>query len=62
MLKEILYCDLLINTGKKHEWLKSVVYKETDGFYHNKALYKNPVKVLEIIKIKSLGFEAFEQI
>jgi hypothetical protein len=58
MAKEIFYCDLTVLFNKKEVIVKDVVYKETDGYYSNRKLFKDEkVKVLKINIIKSLGFE-----
>lgn len=58
MAKEIFYCNLTILHNKKQIVLKEVVYKENDGFYRKKTLFgDDPVKVLKVDIIKSLGFE-----
>lgn len=57
MAKEIFYCNLTILHNNKPLIIKEVIYKETDGFYHNKKMFNNPVKVIKIDVIKSLGFE-----
>lgn len=57
MAKEILFSNLTIQDGKTIKIIKEVVYKHTDGFYHNKKMFKEPVKVLKVEKIKSLGFD-----
>jgi hypothetical protein len=57
MSNEILYANLTIQDGKFTKEIKGVVYKNTDGFYHNKKMFKEPVKVLKVEKIKSLGFD-----
>lgn len=56
--KEIFYCNLTLQNGKKNIYLKNVVYKETDGYFKNTRLgIKEPLKVLKVDIIKSLGFE-----
>lgn len=57
MAQEILYCNLTVLFKGKPVELKEVVYKETDGFYRKKTLFgEDPVKVLKVDVIKSLGF------
>ena len=56
--KEIFYCNLTLQNGKSNLFLKNVVYKETDGYFINKRLgILQPLKVLKIDIIHSLGFE-----
>ena len=56
--KEIFYCNLTLLNGKKKLFLKNVVYKETDGYFINKRLgILQPLKVLKVDIIHSLGFE-----
>jgi glucan biosynthesis protein len=57
MPTEILYANLTIQDGKTIKVIKDVVYKHKDGFYHNRKMFKEPVKVLKVEKIKSLGFD-----
>jgi len=57
MPREIFYCNLTVEFKGKPFLLKEVVYKETDGFYRKKSLFTDPVKVLKVDIIKSLGFE-----
>lgn len=66
MLKpdEIVFCNLILQHGKKEIVLNKVVYKETDGYYHPglknddlvKHKVKEPLKVLKVDVIVSLGF------
>ena len=58
MQKEILYCNLKILFKNEIIEVKEVVYKENDGYYENIRLFKNPVKVIKVEVIKSLGFES----
>ena len=60
MTTEIFHANLLVQDGKTQKWVKSVVYKETDGYFHNKRYFKEPVKVLKVDIIKSLGFDAVD--
>jgi hypothetical protein len=56
--KEIFYCNLTLQNGKETLYLKNVVYKYEDGYFKNIRLgIKNPLKVLKIEIIESLGFE-----
>jgi hypothetical protein len=56
--KEIFYCNLTLQKEKEILYLKNVVYKETDGYFKNTRLgIKEPLKVLKVDIIKSLGFE-----
>ena len=56
--KEIFYCNLTLLNGTKKLFLKNVVYKETDGYFINKRLgILQPLKVLKVDIIHSLGFE-----
>ncbi len=56
--KEIFYCNLTLQNGKDTIYLKNVVYKEEDGFFKNIRLgIKEPLKVIKIDVISSLGFE-----
>lgn len=56
--KEIIYCNLTLKKGKEIIYLKEVVYKHTDGFFKNSRLGINqPLQVIKIEKIASLGFE-----
>lgn len=57
MAREIFYCNLTVDFKGKATLVKEVVYKETDGFYRKKSLFSDPVKVLNVDIIKSLGFE-----
>lgn len=57
-LKEIFYCNLTLQNGKKTIYLKNVVYKEEDGYFKNIRLgIKEPLKVIKVDVITSLGFE-----
>jgi hypothetical protein len=57
--KEIFYCNLTLFNGKDKIILKEVVYKESNGYYKNVRLgIKEPLKVLNVDVIKSLGFES----
>lgn len=57
-LKEIFYCNLILQNGKDKIYLKNVVYKYENGFFKNSRLgIKEPLKVLKIDIIQSLGFE-----
>jgi len=56
--KEIFYCNLTLQKGKDKIYLKEVVYKETDGYFKRSRLgIKEPLKVVKVDIIKSLGFE-----
>lgn len=56
--KEIFYCNLTLQNGKDKIHLKNVVYKDEDGLFKNSRLgIKEPLKVLQIDIIQSLGFE-----
>ena len=56
--KEIFYCNLTLQNGKNNIYLKNVVYKYDNGYFKNTRLgIKEPLKVLKIEVIKSLGFE-----
>jgi hypothetical protein len=56
--KEIIYCNLTLQNGKDKIHLKNIVYKDEDGFFKNSRLgIKEPLKVLKIDIIQSLGFE-----
>lgn len=56
--REIFYCNLTLQNGKETIFLKNVVYKYEDGYFKNIRLgIKNPLKVLKIDIITSLGFE-----
>ena len=60
--KEIVYCDLKFSFKKKQYEVKEVVYKLTDGCYHNKRILSQfkineSVKVDSIKIISRLGFE-----
>jgi hypothetical protein len=56
--KEIFYCNLTLQNGKDNMYLKNVVYKYNNGYFKNIRLgIKEPLKVLKIDIIKSLGFE-----
>ena len=58
MIKEIFYCNLIVLHNKKEVGVEEVIYKDVDGYYSNKKLFKDErVKVLKIDVIKSLGFE-----
>lgn len=57
-LKEIFYCNLTLQNGKKNIYLKNVVYKEENGYFKNIRLgIKEPLKVIKVDIIASLGFE-----
>ena len=56
--KEIFYCNLTLQNGKDNIYLKNVVYKDNNGYFKNTRLgIKEPLKVLKVEVIKSLGFE-----
>lgn len=56
--KEIFYCNLTLQNGKDIIELNKVVYKEENGYFKNIRLgIKEPLKVLKIDIITSLGFE-----
>jgi hypothetical protein len=56
--KEIFYCNLTLQDGKNTIELKKVVYKEEEGYFKNVRLgIKEPLKVIKIDIITSLGFE-----
>lgn len=56
--KEIFYCNLTLQNGKDNIYLKNVVYKDNNGYFKNIRLgIKEPLKVLKVEVIKSLGFE-----
>jgi hypothetical protein len=56
--KEIFYCNLTLQNGKDTIELNKVVYKEENGYFKNIRLgIKEPLKVLKIDIITSLGFE-----
>ena len=64
-MNEIIYANLtLTKTVKSKEveiYLTEVVYKHTDGFYHNKRVLRSlgenePLKVVKVDLITSLGF------
>ncbi len=56
--KEIFYCNLTLQNGKDIIELKKVVYKKQDGYFKNVRLgIKEPLKVIKIDVITSLGFE-----
>ena len=56
--KEIFYCNITLQNGKDKIYLKNVVYKDNNGYFKNIRLgIKEPLKVLKIDIIKSLGFE-----
>jgi len=56
--KEIFYCNLTLQNGKDKIHLKNVVYKDNNGYFKNTRLgIKEPLKVLKVEVIKSLGFE-----
>lgn len=56
--KEIFYCNLILQNGKDKIHLKNVVYKDENGLFKNSRLgIKEPLKVLKIDIIQSLGFE-----
>ena len=56
--KEIFYCNLTLQDGKDIIELNKVVYKEENGYFKNIRLgIKEPLKVLKIDIITSLGFE-----
>jgi hypothetical protein len=57
-VKEIFYCNLTLQSGKNNIYLKNVVYKEENGYFKNIRLgIKEPLKVIKIDIITSLGFE-----
>jgi hypothetical protein len=56
--KEIFYCNLTLQDGKNTIELKKIVYKEEEGYFKNVRLgIKEPLKVIKIDIITSLGFE-----
>jgi hypothetical protein len=56
--KEIFFCNLTLENKKNKIVLKKVVYKEENGYYKNTRLgIKEPLKVLKVDVICSLGFE-----
>jgi hypothetical protein len=56
--KEIFYCNLTLKDGKNNIELQKVVYKEEDGYFKNIRLgIKEPLKVIKVDVITSLGFE-----
>ena len=56
--KEIFYCNLTLQNGKDTIELNKVVYKEENGYFKNIRLgIKEPLKVIKIDIITSLGFE-----
>lgn len=56
--KEIFFCNLTLENKKSKIVLKEVVYKEENGYYKNTRLgIKEPLKVLNVDVICSLGFE-----
>lgn len=64
--REIFYCNLTVIFEGKEYYLPKVVYKETDGFYHNQRIIKQYgikgiPKVIKKEDIKSLGFENTNQ-
>ena len=57
-VKEIFYCNLTLQNGKNNIYLKNVVYKEENGYFKNIRLgIKEPLKVVKVDIITSLGFE-----
>lgn len=57
--KEIFYCNLTLQNGKEKIILRKVIYKESNGYFKNIRLgIKEPLKVLNVDVIKSLGFES----
>jgi len=57
--REIFYCNLTLQNGKDKIILKEVIYKESNGYFKNVRLgIKEPLKVLKVDVIKSLGFES----
>lgn len=57
-VKEIFYCNLTLQNGKNNIYLKNVVYKEENGYFKNIRLgIKEPLKVIKVDIITSLGFE-----
>jgi hypothetical protein len=60
--KEIFFCNLTLQDKNKKKVIKNVVYKETDGYYKNdKEGINNPLKVIHIDVIKSLGYESLKK-
>jgi hypothetical protein len=56
--KEIIFCNLTLQNGKEKIHLKNVVYKNENGYFKNIRLgIKEPLKVISIEVIKSLGYE-----
>ena len=60
--KEILFADIKVSYKGKVFWIYGVVYKYNGGYYYNNRILKefkinDKVKVLEVVKIKSLGYE-----
>ena len=57
--KEIFFCNLTLQSKNGKKVVKNVVYKEKDGYYKNdREGINNPLKVLKVDIIKSLGFES----
>lgn len=62
-LKEIFYCNLIVeHKGRKYTLEKVVHKKSDDGLYHNRRILKkygipDPPKIIKMEPIKSLGFE-----
>jgi hypothetical protein len=61
MPTEIFRANLLVQTDKGTKWVKDVVYKHTDGYFTRKRYFKEPVKVLQVEVIKSLGFDCLPE-
>lgn len=58
MPTEIFAADLLVQEPKSApKWIRKISYKETsDAIFDNKRYVKEPAKILQVIKHKSLGF------
>lgn len=61
MSTEIFRANLLVMTDKGQKWVMDVVYKHTDGYFYRKRYFKEPVKVLKVEVIKSLGFDCLPE-
>jgi hypothetical protein len=64
-MTEIVYANLtltkIVKAKEVEIEVKEVVYKHTDGFYHNKRILRSigenePLKVVKVEVIKKLGF------
>lgn len=58
MPTEIFVADLLVQEPKSQpKWIRKIPYKDSpNNIFDNKRYVKEPAKILQVIKHKSLGF------